>query len=156
VKETIDKNFYIVAYHYLTLCKQLGYQLTAANDAPFCFIGEEMSPLAKENYKKYEEISGNRLYRLLPFFTEDDLVYYNTFYRECGYSYHSTKHFSLIEYIMGFDNIVSEYEFDNRFEQMLDLFVFRYKAIYTTEQLITYMCSDVKDKIKKSLVDIEE
>jgi hypothetical protein len=57
---------------------------------------------------------------------------------------------------MGFDNIISKYEFDNRFEQMLDLFVFRYKAIYTTEQLGRYMYSDVKEKIKKSLVDIEE
>lgn len=91
-----------------------------------------------------------------PFFTEKDLVYYNTIYRECGYHHHATKHFSLIKYIVGFDELVSKYEFDFEFEKILDLFVFRYKAIYATDRLSPYMYSDVIEKIKTSLIDIED
>ena len=60
-EEDIDKVFYIVAYHYLTLAKHLGYQLTAnRNDnALFPFDWDEMSPYAEDNYKKsgYEKYS---------------------------------------------------------------------------------------------------
>ena len=155
-KEEIDKIFYIISFHYLTLCKQLGYQLTNGHDAPFYFIGKEMSPLAKDNYKKYKEIYNNRLHTLFPYFNEDDLIFYNRAYRECGYHHHSTKHFSLIEYMVGFDKIIGKYEFDCKFEKMLDLFVFRYKAIYSTDRLRPYMFTDEKEKIKKELMDIDE
>ena len=49
-----------------------------------------------------------------------------------------------------------ENEFDCEFEKMLDLFVFRYKAIYSTDRLRPYMFTDEKEKIKKELMDIDE
>ena len=94
VQEEIDKVFYIVGYHYLTMLKQLGYQLTVGKDAPFPFWGKEMSTLAKNNYKNLYEKKEGKLYSIINYFREDDLCFYNNVYRECGYSYHATKHFS--------------------------------------------------------------
>ena len=158
IKEDINKVFYIVAYHYLTLCKQLGYKLTEADRAPFPFMGPEMSPLAKRNYKKYEEFAESRLDGIVYFFSEEELLYYNTIYRECGYHHHATKHFSLIGYLLDLNHTVNinRYRFDYGFDQILDAFVFRYKAIYTVERLGKYMFPDTKERIMKSLADIEE
>lgn len=155
-EEDIDKVFYIVAYHYLTLAKQLGYQLTGANnhDAPFSFMGDEMSPFAETNYKKLCKIFDDRLFGIVNYFNKEDLIYYNKVYRELGYTHHATKHFSLIEYLEGFAYVLSSYEFDFEFEKALELFIFRYRAIYTEERLHLYMRREVKDKVISKLVDV--
>lgn len=154
--EEIDKAFYIVAYHYLTLTKQLGYVLTATNnsDAPFPFIGEEMSPLGKNNYLNLCEILNGRCFSIVNYIGEDDLKYYNSVYRECGWYYHSTKHFSLIEELEGFVKMVSRCEFDYEFEKVLNLFVFKYRAIYTGERLHSYISREKEEKVISNLVDI--
>ena len=151
----IDKVFYIVAYHYLTLCKQYGYQLTESNDAPFPFIGDKISPLGKRTYENYKKMIDDRLYGLFPYLSEKDLYYYHRVYPGCGYHHHATKHFSLIEDMLGSRYAVGSYEFDDEFERKLELFIFKYKAIYTTECLSVYMTKEAKEKVIKSLVDIE-
>lgn len=155
-KENIDKVFYVVAYHYLTLAKHLGYQLTAdRNDnARFPFDGDEMSPYAEDNYKKVKEILDDRLFRIFKRFSKDDLIFYNNVYCEFGYSHHATKHFSLIEHLEGFAYVLSAYEFDLEFEKVLELFIFRYRAIYTSERLYLYMRREVKNKVISNLVDV--
>ena len=153
-KEEIEKVFYIVAYHYLTMLKQLGYQLTAASNAPFYLFGEEMCPLAKKNYKiLYEKMEGN-LFALVSHLYEDDLLYYNKVYRECGYSHHATKHFSLIENMVGFVHAVNRYEFDYEFEKALDVFIFKYRAIFTNQRLHVYMYREDREKVVSELVDV--
>lgn len=155
-EEDIDKVFYVVAYHYLTLAKQLGYQLTAANNynAPFSFMGDKMSPLAETNYNKIYKLFDDRLFGIVNLFDKKDLIYYNKVYRELGYTHHATKHFSLIEYLEGFAYVLSSYEFDFEFEKALELFIFRYRAIYTEERLHLYMRREVKDKVISELVDV--
>ena len=155
-EEDIDKVFYIVAYHYLTLAKQLGYNLTAErnDNAPFPFDGDEMSPFAEENYKKVKKVLGYRLFRIFKRFDKDDLIFYDKVYREFGYFHHATKHFSLIEYLEGFAYVLSTYEFDFEFEKALELFIFRYRAIYTEERLHLYMHREVKDKVISKLVHV--
>lgn len=152
--EEADKVFYIVAYHYLTMLKQLGFQLTVANNVPFPFIGAEMSPLAKSNYKKLHEKVESNLYTLVSHLYEDDLTYYNKAYRECGYLHHATKHFSLIENMVGFVHAVSRYEFDYEFEKALNLLVFKYRAIFTNQRLHMYMYRENREKIIRELVDV--
>lgn len=149
-REEIDKVFYILAYHYLTLCKQLGYQLTVADNAPFPFFGKRMSPLAKANYNSFKKIFEDRLYGVARCFDEDDLVYYNQCYRECGDHHHACKHFSLLKELVGFEFVVSKYEFCYEFERALNLFVFQYRAIYTTERLHMYMDREAKERTRRN------
>lgn len=148
-QEEIDKVFYIVAYHYLALCKQLGYQLTGASDAPFPFLWDEMSPRAKINYEAYRMIFENGFYKVVKRFDEHDLVFYNQCYCEFGAHHHACKHFSLLEELVGFDFVVNRYEFCYVFERALKLLIFQYRAIYTTEQLHVYMGREVKDMVRE-------
>ena len=148
-REEIDKVFYIVAYHYLMLCKQLGYQLTVADSAPFPFFGKEMSPLAKTNYNSFKKMSVDGLHRVMRHFDESDLVYYNQCYRECGNHHHACKHFSLLQELVDFEFVVNKYEFCYKFERALNLFVFQYRVIYTTEQLYLYMSREAKERTKR-------
>lgn len=155
-EEVSDKVFYIVAYHYLTLAKQLGYQLTATHNsaAPFRFVGNEMCTLAKKNYAKLQELFDEGVFAVLNYFDEEDIKYYNKIYSECGYNHHAVKHFSLIENMMGFASIVSRYKFEYEFKKVLDLFVFHYRAIYTDERMHSYMYQETKEKVIRELVDI--
>lgn len=154
--EEIDKVFYIVAYHYLTLTKQMGYQLTGDNnlEAPFIFLGNEMSSRGKRNYSKLGEIYDGSLSGIIDYVTEDDIKYYNKVYREFGYTHHATKHFSLIEDLLGFVKMIGMYKFDYEFEKVLNLFIFEYRAIYTGEMLHLYTSRDKKDKILSNLLDL--
>lgn len=149
MQEEIDKVFYIVAYHYLSLCKQVGYQLTEANNAPFPFLGDKMSPLAKTNYRSYQKIVDDRLYQVVRHFSESDLSYYNYCYRECGYHHHACKHYSLLQELVSFEFVVDRYEFRYEFERALKLLVFQYRAIYTTERLHIYIGPETKERIAK-------
>ena len=138
------------------MLKQLGYKLTSDynSNAPFPFHGDEMSPLAKSNYKKLYEKMDRELYTVINHFWEEDLIYYNKVYREFGYSHHATKHFSLIENMVGFVHAVSRYEFDYEFEKALNLFVFKYRAIFTNQRLHMYMYREDREKVVNELVDV--
>lgn len=149
-----QKIFYIVAYHYLSLCKEIGYYLTEADKAPFRFLGEKISPLGQSNYEKYQKYQEGRLFNIIPWIIIDDLEYYNKIYNNFSSHYHSTKYFSLINYMIPCGYMVSSYEFDSEFEKRLDLFVFRYKAIYTTEFLFIYMDREAREKVINSLINI--
>lgn len=151
-----DKVFYIVAFHYLSLCKEIGYDLTESDRAPFPFLGEKISPLGKSNFEKYKEILNGGFINILSCIGIDDLAYYNKIYRNCGYHHHATKYFSLINFEIRSSCLISRYEFDYEFKRKLDIFVFRYKGIYTTERLWTYTDSETKKRVKESLTNIEE
>jgi len=154
--EEIDRVFYIVAYHYLSLCKQLGFDLTATqkDNVPFPVWGEEMSPLAKDNYEKIKKLHTERVHRLIPYFSKEDIMYYSDVYQNCGYSHHAVKYFSLIELLVGFNSIVGRMNYDYEFEKILDVFVFRYRAIFTGERLHIYLAREEKSKVISNLVDI--
>lgn len=156
IKENVDKVFYIVAYHYLALAKHLGYRLTATYNsvAPFPFHGTEMSALARRNYQNLQKTVEDRLFFVFNDFSEEDLKYYNNIYTECGYSYHATKHFSLIENLEGFVPVVSRYAFDYEFVKVLNVFIFKHRAIYTDEQLHVYIYRETKEKVINELVDV--
>lgn len=140
----------------MTLAKQLGYQLTAYNNDSACFPfeGDKLYPLAEENYKKVHKIFNDNSIRIFRHFSKDDLMFYNKIYRELGYTHHATKHFSLIEYLEGFVYVLSRYEFDYEFEKALELLIFRYRAVYTSERMHLYMRREVKDKVISKLVDV--
>ncbi len=152
--DDIDKVLYIVAYHYLSLCKQIAYDLTESNNALFHFYGDEMSPRAKDNYEKYMEICGTEFLGLMQWFTKEDLLYYRTIYCECCNHHHAVKNFSLLNCLIDWNYKVSHYWLDSMFQQMLDLFIFRYKAIYSVERIGYYMSPDTKKKIVSSLTDV--
>ncbi len=48
----------------------------------------------------------------------------------------------------------SEWEAEDTFVDMMDLFVFRYKAVFVTERLSAFMQASVCDKVIESLVEI--
>jgi len=156
--EKIDKVFYIVAYHYLTLAKQLGYDLTFKDSSPFSFMGDEMSLQAKSNYNILRLLSNDKLLtkvKDIEYFTEDDLAYYNKIYRECGYSHHATKHFSLINYLDDFSCVLNTSYFDYEFEKALNLFIFKYQTLYMPQDIHYYLlCPKEKDKMIHELVDV--
>lgn len=156
VKDRSNSVFYIIAFHYLTLCKEWGYLLTEAQYAPFTFLEKEISPRAKHIYEKYLEICDNDLSGLICYLSMDDLRYYNSIYREFGYYHHATKYFSLLNYMIGTENITNRLRLDDVLEKLLDVFIFRYKAIYTTEYLGIYTNSDTRKKVIESLINIDD
>ena len=125
--EEIDKTFYLVAFHYLCVCQQYGFELTVDRDSLFPFTGKELSPLGKTKLREYDSI--------MPFISEEDLVFYNRTYYNYIFNSHATKYLSLLKYMIGGAWYPSSLEFDNDFLNMLDLFIFRYKAIFTTKQI---------------------
>ena len=154
-KEVMDKVFYIVAYHYLSLGKHMGFRLSMANDAPFPVnYEEELFPLGKKNLKKLEEVKEGRLFHLIRGLSESDILYYYNMFSEFGYHHHSTKHFSLLAYLDGFELAITKCLFSSEVRDAIDLFVFRYKAIYTTDRLSLYMFSEIKEKIINNLVEL--
>lgn len=153
-KDENNKVFYIIAYHYLELCKQIGYWLIEANDSPFPFLGDKISPLGKSNYEEYKRLMNKEFCDVIPVIGMNDLEYYHKIFKNCGKHHHSKRYFSLIDYIIPCSYMVSRYDFDDEFERRLDLFVFRYKAIYTTEFLFVYMDRDSKEKVINSLINL--
>lgn len=156
-KEVTDKVFYIVAYHYLSLGKHMGFQLSAANNAPFPVENKkELFPLGKTNMKKLKDVTEGRLFSIVGYFSDSDILYYHNMYSEFGYHHHATKNFSLLAKLDEFHLIVNKYDFGYRVRDSIDLFVFRYKAIFTTDRLHMYMFREVKEKIINNLVDLSE
>ena len=150
----IDIVFYIVAYHYLALCKEIAYKLMIKDNAPFHSIGQELSPLAKKRLNKYKDFY-NEFYCLVDFFDEKDLEFYNAIFGKLIYHHHSVKHFSLLNYFFNMNIKISRSDFDDSFVNLLELYIFRYRAIYTEERLFAYMRSEIKEKIINGLMSIE-
>ncbi len=148
--DNTDIVFYIVAYHYLALCKEMAYEMTITDNAPFPFIGQELSPLAKERYKKYE-VFFNEGFCLIDYFNEKDLEFYNSLFWKLRYHHHSTKHFSLLEYLLNMKININRFAFNNSFVNLLELYIFRYRAIYTEERLFAYMSSETMENIINGL-----
>lgn len=152
--ETVDNTdivFYIVAYHYLALCKEMAYKLIIKDNAPFPFMGQELSPLAIKRFNKYKAFFDESYY-LIDYFDEKDLEFYNTLFWKLIYHHHSAKHFTLLEYLLNMNINISRFDFDNSFVNVLELYIFRYRAIYTEERLFTYMSSEAKEKIINELI----
>jgi len=154
-KEDTDKVFYIVAYHYLLLGKQVGFNLTIKDCAMFPFWHDEITPLAKSRCNKMKSIVNCELYNIFPKLSEEDLKYYNHFHMITDCYHHATKQFSLIDRYDNFDFIGSRYFFDSKFKDALDLFVFRYKAIYANVMFHDYMQLSVIQQIVDSLADFD-
>ena len=56
--------------------------------------------------------------------------------------------------MVGFVYVVSRYEFDYEFEKVLDIFVFKYRAIFTNQRLHVYMYREDREKVVSELVDV--
>lgn len=123
IDDDIDIVFYIIGYHYLTLCKDIAFKMTIDSSAPFPFLAQEISPLAKKRLEQYNEISYGELHCLFDHFKEKDLVFFNSIFWDLQYHHHSTKHFSLIYYLIDMHIDVNQYSFDDSFSKLLDVFV---------------------------------
>ena len=83
---------------------------------------------------------------------ESDLLLFASALHECG-SYHAaTKHFSLMDYMININIDIDCINFGYSFEILLELFVFRYRAIYTEDRLFTYMISDDENNVINKLI----
>ena len=80
--DEIDIVYYIVAYHYLTLCEEVAFEYTIANYAIFPFCGRDLSPLAKRRLKEYHKIQDGDFYRLMECIDEENLMYFNHIFDE--------------------------------------------------------------------------
>lgn len=153
-KNEDNKLLYIVAYHYLTMYKQIGYELVEANNSPSRFLGNKISRLGKINLDDYQKLFNESCSNIIPCIGINDLEYYHEIYTQLDWYDSSTKYFSLINSLLKFGCMVSKHDFDKEFKRRLDLFVFRYKAIYTTEFLFTYMDKESKEKVINSLINL--
>ncbi|SKB67217.1 hypothetical protein SAMN06296386_103331 [Lachnospiraceae bacterium] len=150
-----EKVGYILAYHYLEMIKQWAFQLTISSDAPFLFGGTGISPRGENGYKSYKEVKYGIFHDMLPYISEESLVKYTRiFYKYCR-DHHKVKHYSLMEYVLERENIFNiDWELEREFVDMLDLFLFRYKAVFTTETLHMYMSGSDREKVISNLVEI--
>ncbi len=151
--EMTDVVYYIIAYHYLSLCEDIAYTLTIDDKSPFPFMEKEISPLAKERLREYKEISHGQLRKLFNHLDEEDLIYFNRIFLELRKHHHATKHFSLINSIINIRIEVGKYDFDYSFVELLNLFIFSYRVIFTEKELFIYMNSETKEKIINGLVE---
>lgn len=145
---------YILAFHYIELVSELAYLLTVSNNAPFRFCYKEMLPWGKQNYKFYTEVFAGDLHGLLPYISEDTIIEYNRLFYQYSWQYHSAKHFSLMAYMLHQEKILGTYDLRNGFEDMISLFVFRYKALFSSERISPYMTSESETSIINSLFEI--
>lgn len=148
-----DKVFYIVTYHYLTLCEDVAYKLTISDNAPFPFLGQTISDLGKKRIEEYNEIVYGDFYHLINNINVDDLEYYNKIFHEFRYHYHSTKHFSLINRLIDANYKINRYDIEYSFEVLLDVFIFRYRVIFTEETISVCMYPERKERIIKGLIE---
>ncbi len=145
----------ILALHYLGVLEQLAFQLTVSSGAPFKFLGQELSPHGEQEYASYQKIWGSNLHVMIPFISENDIRKYHRIFYQYRYSALNAKHFSLMEYMLNHERTMgSEWEAEDTFVDMMDLFVFRYKAVFVTERLSAFMQASVCDKVIESLVEI--
>ncbi len=150
-----DKVRYILAYHYLYMISQLAFQLAITSNAPFDFSGMEMSPLGEERYALYEEVRYGKIHDIVPYISKASLVNYYRIFYQYGREHHSVKHYSLLEYILRReDTFKTDWELEKEFVDMLDIFLFRYKAIFSTELPRAYVNDLDREKIINSLVEI--
>ena len=153
-EESIDKTLYVVAYHYLAVINQQGYQLTVADNAPFSFWGTEMDPRCENQYKAYCDVNFGELHKMVPYIAKEDLLEWNRIFYQYGYENHATKHYSLLEYVVCGEKIIGKYELHCEFETMLNAFLFKYSAMYTAERICQYMPTKMEEEIIDSLVEI--
>ena len=150
-----EKVRYILAFHYLGMLEQLAFQLTVSSGAPFHSWGEELSHIGKQLYDSYKEVREGRLRDLIPYVSEEGIRKYNRIFYQYRYSYHNAKHYSLLEYKLNRERIMgTEWEVEEGFIDMIDLFLFRYKAIFVTERLSAFMPTATREKVIESLVEV--
>lgn len=155
LEEENEKVKYILAYHYLEMIEQWTFQLTISSDAPFLFGGTKISPRGKNAYKSYEEIKYGIFRDMLPYISEKSLEKYTKMFYQYCHEYHTVKHYSLMEYVLKNEKIFNiEWDLEREFRNMLDLFVLRYKAVFTTETLYLYMSGSDREKVISNLVEI--
>lgn len=148
--------FYIVAYHYLCMCKQIGYDFTSSDNALFFMSGDKLLPRAVTNLNRLHDMYNEGFDEVIEFITEEDLLYFNNILRNCGWHHHSVKHFSLLLELLRYKMPINKVYFNDAVEKALDLFVFRYKAIFTTKRMFIYMIPDERNEIIENLVDYPE
>ncbi|SFU88605.1 hypothetical protein SAMN05216540_11716 [Butyrivibrio sp. M55] len=148
-----DIVLYILAFHYLAMIKQFAYQLVVSNKAPFWGCDSDFNTSGKSNYKLYQELCIGKFGGMIPFLSEACIAKYNNIFYKYGFDSHSTKHFSLIEYMLKHENMYGDgFSLCNEFVYMLNSFCFQFKAIYTTEKMWPYMFKANKDYIINSLI----
>lgn len=151
--DEIDKVQYILAYHYLTYLLEMGFLLAGTSDSPFPHWGNEFGLTKRNNYKEYLDIRDSIFHRLISYISEDDIIRCSrllTQYR----TQHNVKHFSLIEYVLGCEKIVGTFEINSEFVDMVDLFVFRYRAIFTAENMWKWVLAEDRERIEDLLVEL--
>jgi len=119
-ENNIDKIFYIVAYHYLTLCQHFGYTLTLSDNVIFA---------SQKNYLQYLQIKEYLSYplsNLIPTINKEDCEFYEKCFRIDKHHY-ATKYFSLLDELIGAPKIIDKWRFDYEFQKLLNLFVFEYR-----------------------------
>lgn len=150
-----EKVRYILTFHYLGVLEQLAFQLSVSSGAPFTFLIEEQSPRGKQAYASYMEVWKGDLHGMIPYISEDGIRKYHRMSCQYRYSALNAKHYSLLEYMLNQDRITgSEWGAEEAFVDMIDLFVFRYKAVFVKEMLCAYMTVPDCGKVIESLVEI--
>lgn len=153
--EKADENsfaLYIVAYHYLTLCEEMAFKYIISDRAPFPYIGEEVSPLAANRLKELKKLRCCEYGEMIEYTRDEDLTYYNMVFRNLRHHHHAIKHFSLMNYLIDMKLSIDRYYFDYSFINLLDIFIFRYRVIYT-EDLFVYITEERKQEIINGLVE---
>ena len=113
----------------------------------------ELTRLYDSVYKLYQELCIGKFGGMIPFLSEACIAKYNNIFYKYGFDSHSTKHFSLIEYMLKHENMYGDgFSLCNEFVYMLNSFCFQFKAIYTTEKMWSYMFKANKDYIINSLI----
>lgn len=152
-KEDIEKVQYILAYHYLTMVKQRGYQLTVESQAPFAYSGNDITPWGRDNFVKYKGAYYGSMKSLLPYLTEEKIKNYNRIFFQYRYHDWAVKHFSLAEYKLNCETI-DEDCFDDGFERLINNFIFKYRAAFTQSDIYEWMPTEEKNEVVEALVDV--
>ncbi len=145
--------FYIIAYHYLMMCKEIAYILLKSKNSPFPSLAWELSPRGKEKLNKYRDTLSDIGYHGFDLFSERDLLFYNSIFYELKCHSSQTKQFSILAYYLEMITKINQYRFNDSFICIVDLFIFRYRVIYTEKQLGLYAGDKEMMEIIRDLTD---
>lgn len=154
VREKVNCVQYIITFLYLTYIQQIGYMLTETDMAPFQLWNDKFTLYGEKNYEQYKEMRYSSLHEMITYISEEDIIADNRLLYQYRWQHHAVKHFSLLEKILQREHIYGSFEQKLEFEGMLDLFLFRYRAIFSTERMYEYMNYDLQAEIISSLTDL--
>lgn len=150
-QSVLDKVFYIVAYHVLSIGQQYGYDLTEAHQAQFGLDSDgKLFPDEIAFMDKWDSVHDDDYYTY--YIKQEDIQFFRNIL--LNYDYHSanTKHFSLIAEYIRLPRIINNRYFIELANLAIEHYVFHYRIAITTYDLSPFATKEEKNSFIDKII----